>query len=85
MAMSPDAGSQDLRERLTALLAEEIAPALQISAGDVEVVEIADGVARIRLHGVCASCPSTMMTIVMGIEQELRKRIPEIEYLEAVP
>ena len=83
--MSTGAGSQDLRERVTTLLVEEIAPALQIGAGDVEVLEIADGVARIRLHGVCAGCPSTIMTIVMGIEQELRRRIPEIEYLEAVP
>ena len=40
---------------------------------------------QVRLSNLCASCPSTIMTVVMGLEQELRQRIPEIEYLEAIP
>jgi Fe-S cluster biogenesis protein NfuA len=39
----------------------------------------------VRLGGVCTGCPSTIMAVVMGLEQELRQRIPEVEYLEAVP
>jgi Fe-S cluster biogenesis protein NfuA len=42
-------------------------------------------VARVRLGAVCASCPATIMTLVTGIEQELKKHLPEIEYLEAAP
>ncbi len=77
--------ANDLPGRLRRVLAEDIAPALQLHAEDVEVVEVADRVARIRLKGVCASCPSSIMTVIMGIEEELRRRLPEIEYLEAVP
>jgi Fe-S cluster biogenesis protein NfuA len=51
----------------------------------IEVLDVDEGVVRIRLHGGCGACPSSIMTILMGLEQELRQRIPEIEYLEAVP
>jgi Fe-S cluster biogenesis protein NfuA len=34
---------------------------------------------------VCGTCPSSIMAAIMGIEQELRQRLPEVEYLEAVP
>ena len=43
------------------------------------------GVVQVRLSGVCAGCPSTVMTLIMGLEHELRQRVPEVEYLEAVP
>lgn len=42
------------------------------------------GVVRISLGTVCMACPSTIMTVIVGIEQELRKHVPEIEYVEAV-
>ena len=42
------------------------------------------GVVRVRLQNVCNGCPSTIMTVIMGIEQELRRHVPEVEYLEAV-
>jgi Fe-S cluster biogenesis protein NfuA len=51
----------------------------------LEVLDVIDGVARIRLGGVCGSCPSSIMAVVMGIEQELRRLVPEVECLEAVP
>jgi Fe-S cluster biogenesis protein NfuA len=75
----------DLKQRVEKALAEEVGPALQLDGAAVEVLDIADGVAQVRLTGVCGSCPSTVMTVLMGIEQELRRHIPEIEYLEAVP
>ncbi|HZT80094.1 MAG TPA: NifU family protein [Gemmataceae bacterium] len=74
-----------LKERLERLIAEEIAPALQLDVSQIEVVDVADGVARLRLGAVCASCPSTVMFVINGIEQELRKRLPEIDYVEVVP
>jgi Fe-S cluster biogenesis protein NfuA len=51
----------------------------------LEVLDVTDGVARIRMGGACGSCPSSIMAAVMGIEQELRKHVPEIEFVEAVP
>jgi Fe-S cluster biogenesis protein NfuA len=80
-----DIGSKgDLRESVARILVEEVGPALQMDGAEIEVLEVTDGVARVRLHGTCSGCPSTIMAVIMGIEQELRKRVPEVEYLEAV-
>ena len=40
---------------------------------------------QLRLNGVCSGCPSTIMTVIMGIEQELRRLVPEVDYLEVLP
>lgn len=74
-----------LKQHLTRVLIDEVGPALQLDGSGIEVLDVVDGVARVRLSAVCGSCPSTLMTIIHGIEQELRTRLPEIEYLEAVP
>jgi Fe-S cluster biogenesis protein NfuA len=83
MSAPVDAG--DLKARVARVLAEEIAPALQIDGAAVEVLDIDQGVVRVRLHGACSGCPSSVLAVVMGLEQELRQRLPQIEYLEAVP
>jgi Fe-S cluster biogenesis protein NfuA len=77
--------SVDLRDRVARTLAEVVGPALEMDGAAIEVLDVTDGVARVRLGGVCAGCPSTVMTVIMGIEQELRRHVPEVEYLEAVP
>jgi Fe-S cluster biogenesis protein NfuA len=75
----------DLRERVARLLAEEVGPALEMDGTQLEVLDVTDGIARVRLGGVCGGCPSSIMAVVNGIEQELRKRIPEVECIEALP
>jgi Fe-S cluster biogenesis protein NfuA len=75
----------DLKDRVAQVIAEEIGPALDLDAGAIEVVGVDGGVVQVRLGAACVGCPSSIMTIVMGLEQELRQRIPEVEYLEAVP
>jgi Fe-S cluster biogenesis protein NfuA len=75
----------DLKSKVQTLLANEIAPALEMDGGLLEVLDVSGGVVQVRLNGACAGCPATIMTLVHGIEHELRQRIPEIEYLEAVP
>jgi Fe-S cluster biogenesis protein NfuA len=77
--------STDWRPALTKALVEEIGPALDLDGSQIEVLDLEQGVLRVRLGGVCGGCPSTIMTVIMGLEQELRQRFPEIEYLEAVP
>ena len=75
----------DLKTRVARVLADEVAPALEIDGTQLEVVDVSHGVARIRLGGVCSGCPSTIPAVVHGIEEELRKRVPQVEYIEAVP
>jgi Fe-S cluster biogenesis protein NfuA len=83
--MSSAADSGDLKERVARALAEEMGPALQMDGTAIEVLDVSDRVARLRLGGVCSGCPSTLMAVIMGIEQELRRWVPEVEYIEAVP
>jgi Fe-S cluster biogenesis protein NfuA len=83
MSTAHDLGS--LKERIARVLTEEVAPALQMDGAALEVLDVGDGVVRLRLGGACAGCPSTLMTLIHGLEQELRRRMPQIEYLEAVP
>ena len=75
----------DLKQRVTRALIDEVGPALELDGTAIEVLDVADGVVQLRLGGVCTGCPSTIMAVVMGLEQELRRRVPEVEYLEAVP
>jgi Fe-S cluster biogenesis protein NfuA len=75
----------DLKQHVARVLAEQIGPALAMDGTRLEVIDVSEGVARIRLNGVCGNCPSSIMAVVTGIEQELRRLVPEIEYLEALP
>jgi Fe-S cluster biogenesis protein NfuA len=75
----------DLKARVEHIIDEQVLPILQMDGGSIEVVVIEGGVARVRLHGTCSGCPSTVMAIIMQIEEHLRKHITQIEYLEAVP
>ena len=75
----------DLKTRVEEVLKRQVAPALELDGTAIEVLDVTDGVARLRLNGACSGCPATIWTIINGIEHELRQHIPEIEYLEAVP
>jgi len=74
-----------VKARVAQILETEIKPALHMDGADIELLDVQDGVVQIRLHGTCMGCPSTIMAVIMDIEEELRKRIPEVQYLEAVP
>jgi Fe-S cluster biogenesis protein NfuA len=75
----------DLRLRVEHALKNEIAPALLLDGAGIEVLDVTDGIASVRLTGACAGCPATIMTVLTALEEELRKSVPEVEILEAVP
>jgi Fe-S cluster biogenesis protein NfuA len=62
-----------------------IRPSLQADGGDVEFVDIEDGVVKLRLKGACAGCPMSQMTLKHGIERFLKQEIPEVKSVESVP
>ena len=76
--------TDNLRERVEATLGI-IRPNLQADGGDVELVDIVDGVVRVKLQGACHGCPMAAMTLQMGIERILKKEIPEVKGVESVP
>ena len=75
----------DLMARVEYALKHDIAPALLLDGNGIEVLEVANGIASVRLTGVCAGCPATIMTVIASLEDELRKKVPGIEILEVVP
>jgi len=82
--IAPPAGEHSVRGRVERVL-EAIRPAIQADGGDIELLEVnGAGVVRIRLHGACVGCPSSMMTLKVGIEQNLRTYVPEVTGIEAV-
>jgi Fe-S cluster biogenesis protein NfuA len=83
--VSTASSSENLKSRVAAALAQHVGPALEMDGTMLEVLDVSDGVARIRLGGVCANCPSSIMLVINGIEVELRKHVPEVAYIEAVP
>jgi len=75
----------DLKARVEHSLKAEIAPALALDGNGIEVLDVSDGIAQVRLTGVCAGCPATIMTVITSLEDQLRKSVPEVEVLEVVP
>jgi Fe-S cluster biogenesis protein NfuA len=64
---------------------EEIRPSLQADGGDIELVDVEDGVVKVRLKGSCAGCPMSQMTLAFGVEKTLKERVPEVKRVVAVP
>lgn len=63
---------------------DEMRPYLMADGGNVELVDIEGPIVKLRLQGACGSCPSSAMTLRMGIERRLREFIPEIGEIEQV-
>ncbi len=72
-----------MKEKVEAAL-DKIRPALRADGGDVELVDVKDGVATVRLTGACGSCPMSTMTLKMGVERVVKEEVPEIKELVAV-
>ncbi len=72
------AGTQPVHERVQGVI-NLIRPAVQADGGDIELVDVTpEGVVQIRFHGACHGCPSSHMTLHMGIERSLREKVPEV-------
>ncbi len=72
-----------MRDKVEEIL-DKIRPSLIADGGNVELVDVTDGIVKVRLQGACAGCPMSQMTLKMGIERELKKAIPEIQEVVSV-
>ena len=59
-------------------------PNIQMDGGDIEFMTFVDGVVSLKLHGACASCPLSVYTVKLGIEERLKEAIPEVVEVVAV-
>ena len=76
---STSTSSQEpLYKRVLAVL-ETLRPSVQSDGGDIELIDVnAEGIVKVKFHGACVGCPSSEMTLTMGIERTLRHEIPEV-------
>lgn len=72
-----------MREKVEAAL-NQIRPALQADGGDVELVDVTEGVVTVKLTGACGGCPMASMTLRQGIERVLKEQVPEVKEVIAV-
>ncbi len=74
---------ETIKDRVGKALAE-LRPQLQADGGDIELVEVENGIVKVKMKGACAGCPMSTMTLKRGVENFLKKKIPEIARVEAV-
>ena len=67
-----------MKDRVQAAL-EKIRPALQADGGDVVLVDVKDGIVKVKLTGHCSGCPMSQMTLKKGIERVLKEQVPEVK------
>lgn len=72
-----------MREKVEAALAR-IRPALQADGGDVELIDVREGVVSVKLVGACGGCPMSTMTLRNGIERILKQDVPEVKEVVSV-
>lgn len=76
--------TEDLTGRIDQAL-DTIRPYLETDGGNVKIIEITDDlVVRLELLGACGSCPMSTMTLKAGVEEAIRKAVPEVTAVEAV-
>ncbi len=64
---------------------EEIKPSLQVDGGDIELIDVSDeGVVKVRLTGACGSCPMSLYTLKVGVEQRLKDKVKGITSVEQI-
>jgi Fe-S cluster biogenesis protein NfuA len=63
---------------------DEVRPQIKVHGGDVELVEVKDGVVTVKLTGACVGCPMSQMTLQYGIGRYLKKKIPKIRKVKAI-
>lgn len=72
-----------MREEVEKII-DEIRPALQADGGNIEVVDVQDGVVKVRLMGACGSCPMSQLTLKRGVEARLKAKLPAVKEVVAV-
>ena len=72
-----------MKERVQEVI-EKIRPMLQRDGGDIQLIDVVDGIVKVRLQGACGSCPMSAMTLKMGVKRQLKQEIPEIKEVISV-
>ena len=83
-ATAVDEEEDEVIRRIRQLLDDNVRPAVAMDGGDVVFDSFTDGTVKLKLQGSCSGCPSSTMTLKMGIEGLLTRMVPEVKAVEAV-
>jgi Fe-S cluster biogenesis protein NfuA len=70
--------------RIQEIIETQIRPSLKAHGGDIELVDVEDGIVKVKLRGACSGCPSSAMTLYHGVQQILMETMPEVKGVEQV-
>jgi len=71
-----------MREKVESVL-NSVRPSLRADGGDVELIDVKEGVVTVKLTGACGGCPMAAMTLKNGIERALKERVPGVKEVVA--
>jgi Fe-S cluster biogenesis protein NfuA len=80
---SDDQKEVSMREKVEKAI-DEIRPFLQADGGNIELIDIQEGVVKVKLVGACGSCPMSQLTLKRGVEARLKAQVPEVKEVIAV-
>jgi Fe-S cluster biogenesis protein NfuA len=83
LSSPPPKALTEIEKKIVEILEQEIRPAVAMDGGDISFEKYEDGFVFLKLQGSCSGCPSSMMTLKMGVETRLKQAIPEIQ--EVIP
>jgi Fe-S cluster biogenesis protein NfuA len=72
-----------MRDKVEAVL-DEIRPALMADGGNVQLIDVSNGIVKVKLTGACGGCPMASMTLRHGIERALKEKVPDVKEVIAV-
>ena len=70
--------------KIQEIIESQVRPALQSDGGDIELIDVEDGIVKVRLVGACAHCPSSALTLYQGVEKMLMDLVPGVKGIEQV-
>lgn len=80
----PSTPSAELDQKIIAILDEYIKPAVENDGGAITFDSFNEGIVKVRLQGACSGCPSSTVTLKNGIENLLKRMVPEVQEVVAV-
>lgn len=83
MPIHNNASNDALIERIQAVL-QELRPAILQDGGDIHFVRFENGTVFVQLHGACVSCPISFITLKMGLEAQLKEKVPGVESVVSI-
>lgn len=72
-----------MREKVEKAI-DEIRPFLQADGGNIELIDVQEGIVKVKLVGACGSCPMSQLTLKRGVEARLKAQVPEVKEVIAL-